>query len=82
MKKTTAILMGAIILLSSCATITNHGKATTTQRTKPAPGQPQREIRVGAFVADILLGIWPLGIDYATGAIYKKSPGEKAEKKK
>jgi len=75
------MICAAIIFLSSCATITNHGKATPTQRKKPASGEPQREIRLGAFVADILLGIWPLGIDYATGAIYKKAPSEQAKKK-
>lgn len=57
--------------LSSCATILG-GPVTAYQKTKPAAGQPQREVRVGALVADILLtGIIGTGIDFATGAIYK-----------
>ena len=56
--------------LSSCATVFG-GSVSTYQKTKPAPGQPQRDVRVGALVADILL-FWPGTIvDFATGAIYK-----------
>jgi hypothetical protein len=59
--------------LSSCATVFG-GPVTAHQKTKPAPGQPQRDIRVGALVADILL-FWPGAvIDFATGAIYKPQP--------
>ena len=57
--------------MSSCATILG-GPITDYQKTKPVAGQPQREVRVGALVADILLtGIIGTGIDFATGAIYK-----------
>ncbi|WP_035565385.1 hypothetical protein [Hymenobacter sp. IS2118] len=60
--------------MSSCATILG-GPITAYQKTKPLAGQPQREIRVGALVADILLtGILGTGIDFATGAIYKPQP--------
>ncbi|WP_242084703.1 hypothetical protein [Aestuariivivens sediminis] len=58
------------IMLSSCATVFG-GKVNSYQKTKPAPGQEQRQIRVVAFIADILL-FWPgLIVDFATGAIYK-----------
>lgn len=60
--------------MSSCATILG-GPITAYQKTKPLAGQPQREVRVGALVADILLtGIIGTGIDFATGAIYKPQP--------
>ena len=59
--------------LSSCATLFG-GRVTAYQKTPPAPGQPSREIRVGALVADVLL-FWPsLAVDFATGAIYKPAP--------
>lgn len=64
-----AIVMIAITL-SSCATVFG-GSVSSYQRTKPAVGQPAREVRAGALVADILL-FWPSAIvDFATGAIYK-----------
>ncbi|MDX5477285.1 MAG: hypothetical protein LPJ98_02415 [Cyclobacteriaceae bacterium] len=56
--------------LSGCATVFG-GPVTEYQRTKPGPGEPQRNVRVGALIADILL-FWPGAIvDFATGAIYK-----------
>ena len=66
--------VGGILLLSlsmsSCATIFG-GPVSEYQRTKPAAGQPQRSVRAGALIADILL-FWPGAIvDFATGAIYK-----------
>lgn len=72
MKTMTKFLAFLIIagLLSSCATIFG-GKVSAYQKTKPAAGQPQRDVRVGALIADILL-FWPGTIvDFATGAIYK-----------
>ncbi len=58
------------IMMSSCATVFG-GKVTAHQKTKPAAGEQQREVRVGALIADILL-FWPGAIvDFATGAIYK-----------
>lgn len=59
-----------IVSMSSCATIFG-GPVSEYQRTKPAPGEPQRAVRAGALIADILL-FWPGAIvDFATGAIYK-----------
>ena len=58
------------IMLSSCATVFG-GKITAHQKTKPVAGEQQRQVRVVALVADILL-FWPGAIvDFATGAIYK-----------
>ena len=62
-----AVLSAAV---SGCATVFG-GPVGAYQKTKPGPGEPQREIRVGALIADILL-FWPGTIvDFATGAIYK-----------
>ncbi|MTI30631.1 hypothetical protein E1171_07385 [Cytophagales bacterium RKSG123] len=59
--------------MSSCATVFG-GRVTEYQKTKPLPGQPQREVRVGALIADIIL-FWPGAvIDFATGAIYRPAP--------
>lgn len=72
MKKVTKLIAIGIIALTmtNCATVFG-GKVSEYQKTKPMPGEPQREIRVGALVADILL-FWPGAIvDFATGAIYK-----------
>ncbi|OAQ39652.1 hypothetical protein A5893_08695 [Pedobacter psychrophilus] len=72
MKKQLSILSLAVLLLSmsSCATVFG-GKVTDAQRTKPAAGQPSREIRTGALIADILLFLPGLAVDFATGAIYR-----------
>jgi hypothetical protein len=60
-------------MFSSCATVFG-GPQTAYQKTPPKPGEPQREIRVGALIADIIL-FWPGAvIDFATGAIYKPAP--------
>jgi hypothetical protein len=74
MKKIKIMLLGLmfllIVILPSCAIIF-CGSASECQRTKPAPGQPSREVHVGALVADILI-FWPsLIVDFATSAIYK-----------
>lgn len=65
------IVIGLVtIMMSSCATVFG-GKVTEYQKTKPRPGEPQREVRVVALIADILL-FWPGAIvDFATGAIYR-----------
>ncbi len=79
MKKITqsAAVLLLTISMSSCATLFG-GRVTEYQKTRPAAGQPQREIRVGALVADVLL-FWPsLAVDFATGAIYK--PQQKTSK--
>lgn len=69
-KSLTRSLLAIAILasMSSCATVFG-GRVTEYQRTRPAPGQPQREVRVGALIADVIL-FWPGAIvDFATGAI-------------
>lgn len=73
------VVAGAALLLlnTSCATVLG-GPVNDYQTTKPAPGEPQREIRVGALIADFIL--WgPIGVavDFATGAIYKPAPSVK-----
>lgn len=68
--KNTLFILVVCASLSSCATVFG-GKVTNYQKVKPNPGQPQREVRVGALIADIIL-FWPGTIvDFATGAIYK-----------
>lgn len=63
-------LAGITVCSTSCATLFG-GKITECQKTKPAAGAPQRTLRIGALVADVLL-FWPsLGVDFLTGAIYK-----------
>ena len=69
MKKVIAIGFIAI-MMSSCATVFG-GKVTAHQKTKPAAGEQQREVRVVALIADILLFMPGLIVDFATGAIYK-----------
>lgn len=56
--------------MTGCATVFG-GPITAYQKTKPLPGQPQREIRVGALIADILLFLPSTIVDFATGAIYR-----------
>ena len=79
MKKNLAKGMAFVLLaasMSSCATVFG-GPVTDYQKTKPAPGEPQREVRVGALIADIIL-FWPGAVvDFATGAIYKPQPTQK-----
>lgn len=78
MKKNFKILVLALSILcvmQSCATVFG-GHVNAYQRTRPAPGQQQRRLRVGAFIADILL-FWPGTIvDFATCAIYRPTPAE------
>jgi len=73
MKKSLIRFIFALAILasmSSCATVLG-GRVTEYQRTKPAPGQPAREIRSAALIADVLL-FWPGAvIDFVTGAIYR-----------
>ena len=58
------------ISMTGCATVFG-GPVSAHQKTKPGPGQQQREIRVGALIADILLFLPGTIVDFATGAIYK-----------
>ena len=70
--KLTAILLVALFF-SSCATILG-GPINDYQKTKPATGEPQRDVRVVALIADIII-FWPGAVvDFATGAIYKPAP--------
>ena len=72
--KKVAVLFCALVLMfemTSCATIVG-GQVTESQRTKPLPGEPARQIKVGALVADIFFfGGFGVLVDFATGAIYK-----------
>lgn len=58
------------IMMTNCATVFG-GKVTDQQKTKPAPGEQQRQVRAVALIADILLFTPGLIVDFATGAIYK-----------
>lgn len=60
----------AMIMLTGCATLFG-GPVTQSQKRKPGPGEPQREVRVVAMIADIVLFCPALIVDFATGAIYK-----------
>jgi PBP1b-binding outer membrane lipoprotein LpoB len=72
MKKIKNLIALALVavMLSSCATVFG-GKVTESQKRKPIPGEQQRQVRVGALIADIILFCPGLIIDFATGAIYK-----------
>lgn len=57
--------------LSSCATVFG-GRVTAQQKQRPLAGEPSRQVRVGALIADILLfPLISLPVDFATGAIYQ-----------
>lgn len=68
-KKPIAIVFVAF-MMTSCATVFG-GKVNAYQKTKPGPGEQQREVRVVALIADIILFAPGLIVDFATGAIYK-----------
>ena len=72
MKNLFKITLVCLLALSmtGCATVFG-GQVTTYQKTKPLPGQPQREVRVAALIADIILFFPGTIVDFATGAIYK-----------
>jgi hypothetical protein len=72
MKKLLFVFVASALLLTStgCATIFG-GKISDCQRTKPAPGKPARQVRIVPLVLDCCTGLVWLGIDFATGAIYK-----------
>jgi hypothetical protein len=64
-------LLVVLIQVTSCATIVG-GQVTESQRTKPLPGEPARQIKMGALIADIFFfGGFGVLVDFATGAIYK-----------
>ena len=68
------LALGLFVLLlqiTSCATIVG-GQVTESQRRKPLPGEPSRQFKVGALLADaFFFGGIGLIVDFATGAIYK-----------
>ncbi|TXE12075.1 hypothetical protein FUA26_08410 [Seonamhaeicola algicola] len=72
MKKVAKLIVIKCLSLTftNCATILG-GPINSHQKTKPAPGQPQRDVRVVALIADIVLFLPGTIVDFATGAIYK-----------
>lgn len=64
------LICSLALSMTGCATILG-GPVSQYQKTKPAPGQPQREVRVLALIADIVLFLPGTIVDFATGAIYK-----------
>lgn len=70
MKKALLALVVACFMFTSCATLV-CGPVSTCQKTKPAAGQPQRQIRVVPLILDIATGIVWVAVDFGTGAIYK-----------
>jgi hypothetical protein len=67
-----ALILIALITLSAsgCASILG-GPITDAQKRKPAPGEPQRQVRAGFLIVDLLCGLIPVVVDFGTGAIYK-----------
>ena len=65
-----ALICFFAVSMTGCATVFG-GPVSKYQKTKPLPGQPQREVRVGALIADIILFLPGTIVDFATGAIYK-----------
>ena len=76
MKKVTLVFALAFALtFQSCATIMG-GPITEHQANRPGPGEPPRQVRAGAMIANVLL-FWPgVFIDLATGAAYKPLKAE------
>jgi hypothetical protein len=78
--KKVAVLFCALVLMfemTSCATIVG-GQVTASQKIKPGPGEPVRQVKVGALLADIFFfGGAGLIIDFATNAIYKPTEPKK-----
>ena len=75
MKKVLKLIVIGIIAFSmtGCATVFG-GQITAYQKRKPAPGEQQRQVRVGYLVADIIVFLPSTVVDFATGAIYKPNP--------
>lgn len=65
------LCLSLLFSTTGCATILG-GPISSSQKTKPAPGQQQRDVRVGLLIADIILFAPGLIVDFATGAIYKR----------
>ncbi|TDG35656.1 hypothetical protein EZJ43_11580 [Pedobacter changchengzhani] len=71
MKKILLTLTVSTLLLSSCGTLFNGGKPTAHQQTKPTP-PAKRQLKAGAFIADILIFPPALILDFVNGTIYQK----------
>ena len=69
-----------LLSLTSCATILG-GPITPCQTTRPKVGEEQRQLRVGYFVADIIILPIGLGVDFITRAVYKPCDGIMQERK-
>jgi len=65
-----ALVFVVAMLSTSCATLLG-GPISKEQKRKPKPGEPQREVRVLALLADLILFAPGTIVDFATGAIYK-----------
>jgi hypothetical protein len=65
-----ALVFVVAMLSTSCATLLG-GPISEEQKRKPKPGEPQREVRVLALLADLILFAPGTIVDFATGAIYK-----------
>lgn len=78
MKKivTFSMIVITAVMFSSCATVFG-GRVSDCQRTKPAAGQPGRELRAAALVCDVLFFLPGAIIDFATGAIYRPCSSNK-----
>jgi hypothetical protein len=79
MKKFAVLFCGLVLMfeITSCATIVG-GQVTASQKIKPLPGKPVRQVKVGALLADIFFfGGAGLIIDFATNAIYKPTEPNK-----
>lgn len=50
------------------------GRIDDCQKKKPVAGQPKRDIRWAAFMADLIIYCPGLLLDFATGAIYVPCP--------
>jgi hypothetical protein len=64
------VLSATLFTLSSCATVLG-GKVGPCQRTPTVAGQPMREIRVAALLANLVLFPPGIFVDFMTGAIFK-----------
>jgi PBP1b-binding outer membrane lipoprotein LpoB len=69
-KSMIALVLVVAMLSSSCATLLG-GPVSEAQKRKPKPGEPQREVRILALLADLILFAPGTIVDFATGAIYK-----------
>jgi len=70
-KKIFVYLLAVSFLFPSCATILG-GKVQDNQRIKPQAGEPQRKLRAGYFIADlVLIPVIGFIVDFSTGAIYQ-----------